>query len=67
MLVKCGVKHWLASQTWSFEHLVGICEGSGSEAPVKFTDGLVEQDVTKGRPFLPVLPSRAQYSLLHAL
>ncbi|WP_068833717.1 cupin-like domain-containing protein [Polaromonas jejuensis] len=56
VLVKGGVKHWPAARIWSFEHLAGICEGSGSEAPVKFTDGLVEQGVTKGRPFLPVAP-----------
>lgn len=56
VLVKGGVKHWPAFSKWSFEHLAGVCESKGSEAPVKFTDGLVEQGVTKGRPFLPVAP-----------
>ena len=56
VLVKGGVKHWLAFQHWTFDYLVDLCESSASEAPVKFTDGLVEQGVTKGRPFLPVAP-----------
>jgi hypothetical protein len=56
VLVKGGVKHWPAFSKWSFEHLANVCESKGSEAPVKFTDGLVEQGVTKGRPFLPVAP-----------
>lgn len=56
VLVKGGVKHWPAFSKWSFEHLAGVCESKGSEAPVKFTDGLVEQGMTKGRPFLPVAP-----------
>lgn len=56
VLVKGGVKHWPAFSQWSFEHLAKVCESQGSEAPVKFTDGLVEQGVTKGRPFLPVAP-----------
>jgi lysine-specific demethylase 8 len=56
VLVKGGVKHWPAFSKWSFEHLASVCESKGSEAPVKFTDGLVEQGVTKGRPFLPVAP-----------
>ncbi|UUZ67411.1 cupin-like domain-containing protein [Polaromonas sp. P2-4] len=51
VLVKGGVQHWPAWKKWSFEFLAGVCEGQGSEAPVKFTDGLVEQGVTKGRPF----------------
>ncbi|SFC46434.1 Cupin-like domain-containing protein [Polaromonas sp. OV174] len=56
VLIKGGIKHWPAFEKWSFEHLAGICEGQGAEAPVKFTDGLVEQGLTKGRPFLPVAP-----------
>jgi hypothetical protein len=56
VLVKGGVKQWPAFSKWSFEHLAKVCESKGSEAPVKFTDGLVEQGVTKGRPFLPVAP-----------
>lgn len=56
VLVKGGVQHWPTWKKWSFEFLAGVCEGQGSEAPVKFTDGLVEQGVTKGRPFLPVAP-----------
>jgi hypothetical protein len=56
VLVKGGVKHWPAFSKWSFEHLASVCESKGAEAPVKFTDGLVEQGVTKGRPFLPVAP-----------
>ncbi len=56
LLVKGGVKHWPAFSKWSFEHLADICESQGAQAPVKFTDGLVEQGVTKGRPFLPVAP-----------
>ncbi len=56
VLVKGGVKHWPSFSQWSFESLADICESDASEAPVKFTDGLVEQGVTKGRPFLPVAP-----------
>ena len=56
VLVKGGVQHWPAWKKWSFDYLAGVCESKGSEAPVKFTDGLVEQGVTKGRPFLPVAP-----------
>ena len=48
--------HWPAFQHWSFDYLADICESSVSEAPVKFTEGLVEQGVTKGRPFLPGAP-----------
>lgn len=56
VLVKGGVKHWPAWGKWSFDHLATVCERKGAQAPVKFTDGLVEQGVTKGRPFLPVAP-----------
>ncbi len=56
VLVKGGVKESPAFKKWSFEHLASICESNSSAAPVKFTDGLVEQGVTKGRPFLPVAP-----------
>ncbi|WP_293403070.1 hypothetical protein [Polaromonas sp.] len=56
VLVKGGVKHWPSFSKWSFESLADVCESDASEAPVKFTDGLVEQGVTKGRPFLPVAP-----------
>ena len=56
LLVKGGVKHWPAFKQWTFDSLADVCEAGGSEAPVKFTDGLVEQGATKGRPFLPVAP-----------
>ncbi|MES2415772.1 MAG: cupin-like domain-containing protein [Pseudomonadota bacterium] len=56
VLVKGGVKHWPACKNWAFDYLADVCESGASEAPVKFTDGLVEQGVTKGRPFLPVAP-----------
>jgi hypothetical protein len=56
VLVKGGIHHWPAWKKWSFEFLADVCAGKGSEVPVKFTDGLVEQGVTKGRPFLPVAP-----------
>ena len=59
VLVKGGIKDWPAFQKWSFEHLAEVCDSAASgmsAAPVKFTDGLVEQGVTKGRPFLPVAP-----------
>ena len=56
LLVKGGVQHWPACKKWSFDYLADICERHGAEAPVKFTDGLVEQGLTKGRPFLPVAP-----------
>ena len=56
LLVKGGVRHWPAFQQWTFDSLADVCEASASQAPVKFTDGLVEQGVTKGRPFLPVAP-----------
>ncbi len=56
VLVKGGIKEWPAFKKWSFEHLADVCERGASAAPVKFTDGLVEQGVTKGRPFLPVAP-----------
>lgn len=56
VLVKGGVRHWPAFSTWSFDTLADVCERQAFEAPVKFTDGLVEQGLTKGRPFLPVAP-----------
>jgi hypothetical protein len=56
VLVKGGVRDWPAFREWSFDHLADVCDREASEAPVKFTDGLVEQGVTKGRPFLPVAP-----------
>jgi hypothetical protein len=54
VLVKGGVRHWPAFNDWSFDYLASVCDSAASEAPVKFTDGLVEQGVTKSRPFLPV-------------
>jgi Cupin-like domain len=56
VLVKGGIHSWPAWKKWSFEYLADVCSGKGAEVPVKFTDGLVEQGVTKGRPFLPVEP-----------
>lgn len=56
VLVKGGVQHWPAFRQWSFESLADRCAGDALQAPVKFTDGLVEQGVTKGRPFLQVTP-----------
>ena len=56
VLVKDGIHDWPAWKKWSFSHLADVCESRGAEAPVKFTDGLVEQGATKGRPFLPVAP-----------
>jgi hypothetical protein len=56
LLVKGGVTHWPAFRHWSFDYLAELCEADALEAPVKFTDGLVEQGLTKGRPLLPVAP-----------
>lgn len=56
LLVKGGIKHWPAFSKWSFDYLADVCDSPTAQAPVKFTDGLVEQGVTKGRPFLPVAP-----------
>ncbi len=56
VLVKGGVKQWPAYSKWSFDYLADQWASSGSEVPVKFTDGLVEQGATKSRPFLPVAP-----------
>ena len=56
LLVKGGVKHWRAYSQWSFESMADLCESDASRVPAKFTDGLVEQGQTKGRPYLPVAP-----------
>lgn len=70
VLVKGGVKHWPAYSKWTFDYLASACEGQGAHLDhpgekgakkgvaeaVKFTDGLVEQGQTKGRPLLPVAP-----------
>ena len=56
VLVKGGVRDWPAFGNWSFDALAQVCEASPQGAAVKFTDGLVEQGVTKGRPLLPVAP-----------
>lgn len=56
LLVKGGVKHWPAYSRWSFESMADQCEADATRAPAKFTDGLVEQGQTKGRPYLPVAP-----------
>jgi hypothetical protein len=59
VLVKGGIHHWPAWKKWSFEFLADVCAGKGSEVPVKFTDGLVEQGVTKGRPSFRSSPTCA--------
>lgn len=56
LLVKGGVSGWKAAQSWSFESLAQVCDTAGAQVPVKFTDGLVEQGATHGRPYLPVAP-----------
>lgn len=55
VLVKGGLRHWPAAQ-WSFESLAQLQNAHGRPVTTKFTDGLVEQGVTQGRPFLPVEP-----------
>lgn len=64
VLVKDGIHGWPAWKKWSFEHLADVVATDRSEAPVKFTDGLVEQGATKGRPFLPVAPYLRQLAEL---
>jgi Cupin-like domain len=67
VLVKGGLTEWQAYQRWSFEHLahyvqagrsVGKTQTNAVTNPLttKFTDGLVEQGITQGRPYLPVAP-----------
>ena len=56
LLVKGAVAHWPAAQQWSFESLADVCAHADTQAPAKFTDGLVEQGLTAGRPMLPVAP-----------
>ncbi len=56
LLVKGGVAHWPAARQWSFERLAQCGEAGGKGLTTKFTDGLVEQGITEGRPYLPVAP-----------
>lgn len=56
LLVKGGVADWAAARDWSFESLAQVCEQADAQVPAKFTDGLVEQGRTAGRPMLPVAP-----------
>ncbi len=59
VLVKGGLSHWPAYQRWSFEHLaqcVRTRHADGRTLTTQFTDGLVEQGITQGRPYLPVAP-----------
>jgi Cupin-like domain len=63
VLVKGGLAGWQAYQRWSFEHLAHYVQAGGSGGQTlsntlttKFTDGLVEQGITQGRPYLPVAP-----------
>lgn len=57
LLVKGAVKHWPASQNWTFEKLAGLRRTDGSEVVTSFQNGLVEQGVTRE----PVIQAVAPY------
>lgn len=57
LLVKGAVKHWPASQNWTFEKLAALRRADGAEVVTSFQNGLVEQGVTRE----PVIQAVAPY------
>lgn len=56
LLVKGGIKHWPATERWTFERLAELRRGDGSEVLTRFQIGIAEQGPTRRQVTRPIAP-----------
>ncbi len=56
LLVKGAIKHWPASERWTFESLAALRRKDGSEVTTRFQIGLAEQGKSRKQVVAPIAP-----------